>query len=526
MSEYGDKLYKRFKAAESRKSLWAETYSDAQEYAAPQREIINDMQAKGDSKDGGTRVFESTAQDAVLRFASNIQSSLIPPMKRWSKLKVGPELENDDQVSAGLEAITDVMFANLHNSNFDTQVSESLIDLAFGTGAILLHKGEMSNPFRFVNVPLSQLFLEEGPHGRIQTAFRKFMVSGRNIKEEWPDANVAKELSEKISEKPDDDVCFIECTTPDMVMLPDRISGEIREQKGYKYCVIHEETKEVIVERSMRSSPWIIFRWANLPGEIYGRGPVLTALPAIKTLNEQYKILLQSASINTLGMYTVTDDGIMNTENIVLEAGALIPVSANPGSSQGATISPLSPAGNPNLAQLIIENQQNMINRMMFGDPLGDVNLPVKTATEISLRQQDLAKRIGSSFGKLQYELITPLITRMLDILEQFGLVDLGPFTVNGNQIAISHQSPLSMAQDEEEVVRHIRYAETLVGLFGPQLALVMLNPAKFTRYLGKKMAIDADVALTDKESKEITSQLTQAAQQMAQGMQDGQQPA
>lgn len=512
-----EEIIKRFTSAQGRKHLWEETYKDAMEYAAPQRETFYE-ETKGQPKDGGQIVFDSTAQDAVMSGVSNLHSSLTPPMKRWIELSAGPALKQTKETKEDLQKITEVMFSHLHNSNFDTQVVESYHDLFFGTGALLVFEGDRNKPFQFVNVPLSQLYLEEGAHGRIDTAFRKFCITARNIMKQWPDAEVSSDLQDIMNDTPDREMKFIEATVPERVEVFDKATGEMVEIDGYKYYVLEENSKYVLVERSLRSSPWIIFRWANLPGEIYGRGPVLTALPAIKTLNDQVKILLQSASIATLGMYTVADDGIVNLDNIKLGGGALIPVTSNGSQIQGPTLAPLPTPGNPNLAQLVIENQQAQIKRILFGDPLGDVNLPVKTATEVSLRQQELAKRIGSAFGKLQYEFISPLVNRLLDILDNLGLIDLGGFKVDGTSLAIEHISPLAQAQDEEDILKNIRFIETIATLYGPQAAMGATDMFEFARVLAEKLNVDAKIVASEEQQALIEQAL---AQQVAQGQAD-----
>jgi hypothetical protein len=507
-------ILKRFDKAKSRKDVgWKDLYQEAQEYASPQREMFDET-FKGDRKDGANRVFDSTTQDAVLTGVSNLHSGLTPAMKRWVELEAGLSIKEQPGAKEALDAVTDVLFTHLHNSNFDTQIIESYQDLFIGTGALLAFEGTRENPFNFVSVPLHQLFLEEGPNGRPDVPYRCFKLSVRNIMGQWPDAELMTEHKELLKENPDEELKFIEATLPEKVEVFDNETEEIIEVDGYKYYVVCQKTSTVIVERAMTTSPWIIFRWSNLPGEVYGRGPVLTALPAIKTLNEQVKILLQNASIATLGMYTVADDGIVNLDNIKLGGGALIPVTSNGSQLQGPTLAPLPTAGNPQLSQLIIENQQSQIKRILFGDPLGDVNLPVKTATEISLRQQDLAKRIGSAFSKLQFELIAPLINRLLSILDNLELIDLGGFKVDGTTIAIQHISPLAQAQDEEDVLKIIRFVQTIGELYGPQAAMGITEPFAFARILGDKLNIAPELVPT-KEKEQLVNQAlaTQAAQ-------------
>lgn len=504
---------KRFENAKSRKTNWGDLYQDAMNYAAPQRETF-DYEFPGQHKDGSdVNVYDSTAQDALFKFASNLQSSMTPPMKRWVNLVPGSQLQDNEDLKEKLSNITDILFSNLAQSNFDTQIAESYLDLGFGTGALLIFKGDRRNPFRFVNVPLSQIYLEEGAHGRITTAFRKYKIQGRAVPKQFPDAKFSKQFEKMLNENPDDMYTFVEGTFPEKLEMFNAKKNQEEEIDGYSYVVLAQKADEIIVERKMRSSPWLIFRWANLPGEIYGRGPVLNALPDIKSLNKTKELLLKSASINTFGMYTVADDGIINIENIQLGAGAMIPVGDNPGSPRGPTIAPLQPSGRPDLTQIVIEDLKASINKMMFGSPLGDVNLPVKTATEVSLRQQELAKRIGAAFGKLQFELINPLIDRLLSILDELGLIDLADFKLSDGVIDINHMSPLATAQDEEDVVKNVRLVETIVGLFGAEVALGLLNVDDFARMLENKMKTEPSLVKSKEEMDEIKKKLAQAAQ-------------
>jgi len=270
----------------------------------------------------------------------------------------------------------------------------------------------------------------------------------------------------------------------------------------------------MIVEREMRSSPWVIFRWSTLPGEIYGRGPLLEVLPDVKTLNKTKELLLKAASIGIFGMYTAADDGVINFENIKFSPGAVIPVESNGGGVRGRSLEPLETNTRVDLSQIVLNDLRQSINDMMFTEPLGPVDLPVKTATEVSLRQQNLSKRIGSSFGKLQFELITPLINRILDILDEFGLADLGPFRVDGNFIAIQHVSPLAQTQNEEDFSNIVRFIETLAGIYGPQVAMGLTKPEKVSEQLADNLNIPKDMLPDEQELNTIKQAVAQSAAQ------------
>lgn len=516
MADKAKEIQKRFKKARSRKTNWEELYEDALEYAAPHRNTF-DEEFSGQHKDGKGRVFDSTALTSLQKFASNIQSSLTPSMRRWIKLKPGSQVDpNDSQIKAQLEDITETMFSHIENSNFDTQIAESYLDLAVGTGALLVQRGRsISKPLEFTNVPLSQLYLEEGPHGRIETAFRQHKVTVRNIIKTWPDAELDDVMKRDMKENPDKEIRLIEATIPDKVTIFNPRTEQEEDIDGYKYFVVAENKNHVLVERHQRSSPWVIFRWSSLPGEIYGRGVLLQALPDIKTINKTKELLLQAASIGIFGMYTAADDGVVNIENIKFSPGIVIPVESNSGGVRGRSLEPLQSASRVDMSQIIINDLKQSINDMMFAEPLGPIDLPVKTATEVSLRQQELSRRIGSAFGKLQFELITPLVNRVLDILDEWGIVDIGPFRVDGNIIAIQHVSPLAQAQNEEDFSNMIRYAQTMASIFGPQVAMGLMKPDIFSQEVAKKLNIPVDMVPTKQEFDQIKAAL---AQQAAQG--------
>jgi hypothetical protein len=83
--------------------------------------------------------------------------------------------------------------------------------------------------------------------------------------------------------------------------------------------------------RRMKSSPWIVARYMKVAGEVYGRGPLVTAIPDIKTLNKTLELLLKNASLSIAGVYTAADDGVSEPADHPHAPGAIIPVARNGG---------------------------------------------------------------------------------------------------------------------------------------------------------------------------------------------------
>ena len=104
----------------------------------------------------------------------------------------------------------------------------------------------------------------------------------------------------------------IETVYRDYSVLPD---------EKYHYCVVIKEEKRKIVHREMNgngSNPYICFRWGKCAGEVYGRGPLMNAMAAIKTTNLTVEMILENAQMAISGIYQLEDDGIVNTDTICL----------------------------------------------------------------------------------------------------------------------------------------------------------------------------------------------------------------
>jgi len=97
-------------------------------------------------------------------------------------------------------------------------------------------------------------------------------------KERFPNANVPDDAEKRAEDDPNFKITVIEAVLP--------------ENGAHKYLAVTEDQtfdqgKSVLVsEGQFSQSPFINFRWLKAPGEIYGRSPVMKALPDIKTANK------------------------------------------------------------------------------------------------------------------------------------------------------------------------------------------------------------------------------------------------
>ena len=284
-------------------------------------------------------------------------------------------------------------------------IGEFLLDLAVGTACMMVQPGDDVTPINFVPVPLFLVCYEEGANGQVDNVYRKMRMKGESIQRQWPDAKLPVEVQNRIEQKPTEDVDLVEATIHDY------------KRGDYCYHVIDKISKQEIVYRRRKTSPWVISRYMKVAGEIYGRGPLITALPDIKTLNKTKELLLKNASLAVAGVYTAADDGILNPNTVKIVPGAIIPVARN-GGPQGASLQPLPRSGDFNVSQLVINDLTASIKRILLDESLPPDNMSARSATEIVERMKELAQNLGSAFGRLINETMIPLVAKILEVME------------------------------------------------------------------------------------------------------------
>ena len=353
-----EQIIKRHELAQSRKDNWRQIYEDCYEFALPQRNLYDGFYEGGNApgQNKMSRVFDSTAINSTQRFANRIQSGLFPPYSSWCRLEPGQDIPQERRLEAqaALDIYSDKMFALLRQTNFDLAMGEFLLDLAVGTAVMLVQPGDDLTPIRFTAVPQYLVCIEEGAHGKVDNVYRRMRMKAEAITQHWEDAELSAKLQRLVDEKPTEEVDLIEATCLDV------------ETGMYHYYVIAKDCKDQLLMREMKSSPWIVARYMKVAGEIYGRGPLLTAIPDIKTLNKTLELLLKNASLSIAGVYTAADDGVLNPQTIRIAPGAIIPVARN-GGPQGESLRMLPRSGDFNVSQIVIndlhEREKNPFGR-------------------------------------------------------------------------------------------------------------------------------------------------------------------
>ena len=508
-----EQILKRQAAAQSKKDEFQQLYQDAYEFALPQRQLYGVWEGGATGSKKMMRVFDSTAINSTQRFANRLQSVVFPPQRKWAKLEAGSDIPPDrrQQAQAVLEVYQDKMFTMLNQSNFDIAMGEFLLDLAVGTACMMVQPGDDVQPLNFIPVPLFLVSYEEGANGQVDNVYRRMRMKGESIQRQWPDADIPDEMARRIEQKPTDDIELLEATIYD------------HKRGDYCYHVIDKVSKQELVYRRKKYSPWVISRYMKVAGEIYGRGPLMTALPDIKTLNKTIELLLKNASLAVSGVYTAADDGVLNPNTVKIVPGAIIPVARN-GGPQGPALQALPRSGDFNVTQLVINDLRSNVKRILLDESLPPDNMSARSATEIVERMKELSQNLGSAFGRLINETMIPLVAKILEVMDERGLIDL-PLRVNGLEVKVTPVAPLANAQAMDEINAVMQFSQ-LTQQMGPE-GTVAVKFGDMIDYLGEKLGVPAalrnDAAeraflLEERQAQQAQAMAAQMQMQQMQG--------
>jgi hypothetical protein len=497
------RLHARFRRAVAIKEPWLSVFEECFEYAMPGKER---MFLESGGQRHTDKIFDETAVTGVQEFASRLQAGIMPTFSRWADFKGGSDVDKSqiEEVDKALDEVTEHVFEILQHSNLDQEIAECFLDVAVGTAVLdCVESNDPIAPIRFAAIPLAHSYIDAGPDDRVDFIARKREITVEQIKLRYKGAKTPSACRDMPADQ-------LETHKVKIVEVCERDWSKPVET--WDFTVYEEGACETLFSETaggIGSGRFICFRWAKLGGEVWGRGPLLNALPAIKTCNLTIELMLENAEMAITGLYTAEDDGTMNVDTIQLLPGTIIPTMPGSGGLKGVA----SP-GKFDVSQMILSDMRMNIKKALYNDMLGNPDKTPASATEVSARMADLSRQIGSAFGRLQNELVQPLLQRVVYILKKQGRIQLP--NVNGREVKVVPTSPLSQAQAHQDVTTTSQYIGMLGQLFGPQLVNLLVDTEKAAAYLGDKLKINSTILRDEASRKQIMQQMAQAVQSQA----------
>ena len=501
-------LLKRIQKAKEKKLKREGELREAYKYVLPLRDTMA-------NKEGVTQrgvKFDSTASNAIEKYATKLQNLLTPAWEEWLKFQPGTDVppEKADGIQKKLDRVSDITFSHIHHSNFYTAEHEAFLDLGISTGGIIVEENKREGEPSLLNhrsIPLAEIIPENSSRGSVDTVWREFKVKVEEITSIWPDAKIPGPVAEKAKLKPDMEIKVYE--------------GVVFDEKTSKYdmYVLEESCKAIMYEEKMETSPFIIFRESVRPGEVLGFGRALRILEDIKMLNKLAENAIRADGMNSMPIFTAVDDNAFNPYNVVLQPGTIIPVSSN--DTANPSLRPLDVSNGYTMSENRMDQIRAVINETFLANPYGSIEqTPVRSATEIAAREADLFQSTAAAFGRLQTEFLEKYMKRVIHILKSNGKIP--NMKVDGKVVTIKFTSPFAKMQGSEKVKNTMQWLGYCNSI-NPEITKAATNLDALPNNLARNMGIDKELY---KDVQEVRDYMGKVAKGMAmQQQQSGQMP-
>ncbi|MDA7841000.1 portal protein [Candidatus Pelagibacter sp.] len=504
-------LLKRFDRLKSNRQNWESHWQEVADYMQPRKADVTKTRSKGDKRT--ELIFDSSPMQAVELLAASLHGMLTNPATTWFSLRFkGGEFEDNDEAKAWLEDSTEVMYNAINKSNFQQEIFELYHDLiTFGTAAMFIEEDD-EDTLKYSTRHINEMYISENDKGRIDTIFRKFRLTARAAIQKFG-ANVSDNIVTINRKDPYEEIEILHAIYPRSDFNPKK---QDKANMPFESVYLEAGTGDELSVSGFKEFPFVVPRYLKASHEIYGRSPAMTALPDVKMLNEMSKTTIKSAQKQVDPPLLVPDDGF------------ILPVRTVPGglnfyrAGTRDRIEPLNIGANTPLGLNMEEQRRDSIRNAFYVNQLMMQNGPQMTATEVIQRNEEKMRLLGPVLGRLQSELLKPLIDRTFALLLRKNLFRPAPEFLSGQDIEIEYVSPLAKAQKSAELQSIMRGIEILGSLANVAPVFDHVNMDKLVKHLMDVVGVPQKVLKTQNEvqAKREQDQQQQAQQQQMAQMQ------
>ena len=142
------------------------------------------------------------------------------------------------------------------------------------------------------------------------------------------------------------------------------------------------------------------------------------------------------------------------------------------------------------------------------------------TATEVMQRNEEKLRILGPVCGRLQSELLQPLILRVFNVMLRRKLFSEAPQMLNQQEIQIEYVSPMALAQKGQELQSIMKALE----IFGSISQIVpvqdWLDESGLVKHVSSTLGLPAKLIKSDAEVSQMREQKAAEAQQQVEQQQ------
>lgn len=446
-----------------KRANWEQHWYEVSRLVIPRRDQVFDTfnKTKGDKKRRDQ--YDASSEHYMELLASALHSMLTNPTLNWFELTTdNRELNKDVKVRRYLQKLVRHIHQVLNNSNFQTAIHEVYIDLAsLGTSVLRIEEDD-ETIMRFKSSPINEHYIMEDFKGQVDTIYTEVSMTVRQAVQEFGKEAFENSKLKKLLKSPTENMNILHVVRPRKDILVEKKGPK---NFAFESVYIDLTTETLMKESGFREFPYAVSRWNKSSGEMYGRSPAMKALPDIKMINSMMRDTIRAAQKRTDPPMFLPDEGIIGPINIT--PGGINFYRAGTPSRDGSLFKSFGTEANPSIGIDIMRDVRERIKNAFFIDQLQLRDGPQMTATEVNQRTDEHLRLLGPILGRLHYELLKPLISRIISIMKRRNEMPPGmPDALANSNIDVFFSSQIARAQRMSEGNNLLR----TFNMIGPML--------------------------------------------------------
>ncbi|HDV0969769.1 TPA: phage tail protein, partial [Escherichia coli] len=189
-----ERLNKQFAQLESERQSFEPHWRELSDYINPRgSRFLTSEVNRNDRRN--TRIIDSTGTMAARTLASGMMSGITSPARPWFRLATpDPEMMDYGPVKLWLEAVQNRMNDMFNKSNLYQSLPQLYGSLGtYSTGAMAVLEDD-EDIIRTMPFPIGSYYLANSPRGSVDTCFRKFSMTVRQLVQEFGLNNVSESV--------------------------------------------------------------------------------------------------------------------------------------------------------------------------------------------------------------------------------------------------------------------------------------------------------------------------------------------
>lgn len=442
-----DHLHKQLSQLTTDRSSFESHWRELSDFINPRgsRFLVTDVN-RDDRRN--TKIVDPTATLAARTLSSGMMSGITSPARPWFKLATpDPDMMDYGPVKLWLEVVQRRMNEVFNKSNLYQSLPLLYSSLGnYSTGAMAVLDDD-SDVIRTMMFPIGSYYMANSPRGSVDTCFRKFSMTVRQLVMEFGMSNVStsvKSLWESGSYESWIEV--IHAVYPNIDRDTAKLNSKNKPVKSVYYEVGGDNDK-VLRESGFDEFPIMAPRWEVNGEDVYGSScPGMISLGQVKALQLEQK--RKSQLIDKATNPPMVGPSSLKNQRVSLLPGDITYIDQMTGQDG------FKPAYlvNPNTADLLadIQDTRQIINSSYFVDlfmMLQNTNtrsMPVEAVIEM---KEEKLLMLGPVLERLNDECLNPLIDRAFSIMARKNLLPPPPDILQGTPLRIEYISVMAQAQ-------------------------------------------------------------------------------